>query len=133
MATTSTAKITLTAEDRASRVIGQVKDQMSRAAGTAQELSAAAGLVGRGAVALAHLVRLEGPGPVVPQLACHLRAHGLAHGVHALRVDLGKLLGDVGLGRQGQRIAHNSSLSINLLVHFSVTPPGMTMTGSAGR
>lgn len=40
------AKITLSAEDRASRVIGQVRDQMSRASAQANELTAAAGFVG---------------------------------------------------------------------------------------
>lgn len=58
MATNTTAKITLTAEDRASRVIGQVKDQMGRAAGAAQELSAAAGLVGPAFVALGSVAGL---------------------------------------------------------------------------
>lgn len=43
---TSQAKITLSAEDRASRIIGQVREQMARASEQANELTAAAGFVG---------------------------------------------------------------------------------------
>lgn len=45
MATTTNAKIVLTAEDRASRVIGQVKRQMTEAGTTAQSFASAVGLL----------------------------------------------------------------------------------------
>jgi hypothetical protein len=52
------ARITLTAEDKASAVIGKVRDQMTRTAASAQELSAAAGMIGPAFVALGSAVGL---------------------------------------------------------------------------
>lgn len=58
MGTTSNAKIVLSAEDRASRVIGQVREQMAAASATAQGLSASVGLVGPAFVALGSVAGL---------------------------------------------------------------------------
>ena len=80
-----------------------------------QRAAAGAGAVGR--VGAVGFVGIKGPGPVVEQLACHLGAHGLAHGVHALRVHLGQLLGDVGFGGQGQHQILEGGVQLGVAQH----------------
>ena len=61
---------------------------------------AAPGRGGVGPISARLLVLLVSPLPVVLQRQGELQAHGIAHGVHPLRVHHVELLGEVGLGRQ---------------------------------
>ena len=48
------------------------------------------------------LVRVKGPLPVRQQGRGELFSHGLTHSMYALRINLFKLFGDIGLRRQRQ-------------------------------